>query len=441
MEQVARLLAEADLEAALVRLWILAGDGQRLVEWEHEHYRYRGNDPSRIDALVRDLQNKILAGVLPTLAEMHHNALALILAIDSVLANQRRRNHLLRCHQIGGRQYWLVRQWVDWRSQTALRGQRGNLLGWFSYHTIIPAQINDDRIEVKLYQCNGEAVEFFHQLLQSPDASIKIWIGHFADGADVLWDKPRPIAESCRSTAVADGEKRLASVRHQLHCANQAGAHFVVFPEFSLDLDQREQARLWLKNNAPSQLRYVVPGSFHEPVPGSAGPTCFNTAPLFAATGKVVFTHQKLRLFGKDVVAEDVSVGKTLHVLATPIGCLTLLICKDFMDTDASVANLLQHVLVDWVLVPSFGDERTIKGHKARARTLAKIVSGTNSAVANSRNTAMEPGAGTLPGFGHRSGQDLPVLVPETGGIVEYRLPNGPTTTMRPKNAQKSRPD
>ena len=166
----------------------------------------------------------------------------------------------------------------------------------------------------------------------------------------------------------------------------------------------------------------------------------FNTAPLFDATGKVVFTHQKLRLFGKGRVAENVSVGKTVHVLVTPVGCLTVLICKDFMDTDASVANLLQQVLVDWVLVPSFGDERTIKGHKARARHLAKIVSGTNSAVANSRNTAMAPDADMLPGFGHRSGQDQPAFVAEAGGIVEYLLPNLPESGGQPKKGQKNRP-
>jgi predicted amidohydrolase len=440
MEQVASKLAEFDLEAALVRLWVLAGDHQRLNEWEHAYYQNDGDDSARNDGLVRDLQNRIQGGVALSLDEMNCNALALVLAIDAVLANNRRRNRLLRRHQIDGKQYWLVRQLVDWRARTALRGQRGNLLGWFSHHTIIPAQIADEKIDVKLYQCDGETVEFFLQLLQSPAASIKIWIGHFADGADVKWDKPHPIRESCRTTQVADGEKRVASLRSQLASASQEGAHFVVFPEFSLDLAQRKAAKLWLKNNKSSQLRYVVPGSFHEPIAGSTPAKYFNTAPLLDATGRAVFTHQKLRLFGKGKVAENVSVGKTVHVLVTPVGCLTVLICKDFMDIDASVDNLLQHVLVDWVLVPSFGNDKTIDGHKARARELAIKVSGTNSAVANSLNTAMEPNGSMLPGFAHRSGQDQSTPVPETGCIVEYLLPNAPETAVQPEKAQKNRP-
>lgn len=440
MEQVKTALAKFDLGAALVRLWVLAGDVPRLTDWEHAYYQHAKSEPASNDALMHAFQDRIQDGEVLSLDEMNRNPLALILAIDAMLVNNRRRNHLLQRYNIDGKQYWLIRQLVNWRTQTALKGQRGSLLTWFTHHTIIPAQVADNKIDVNLYQCDGEASEFLLQLLQSPAASIKIWIGHFTDGADVKWDQPYPIEESCRTTIVADSEKRLASLRSQLACANQEGAHFVVFPEFSLDLTQRKEVKLWLKNNVSPQLLYVVPGSFHEQANTSTSIKYFNTAPLLDTTGKVVFTHQKLRLFGKGKLAENVSVGKTLHVLATPVGCLTVLICKDFMDTDASIANLLQHALVDWVLVPSFGDERTLKEHKARARKLAKVVSGTNSAVANSRNTATHPDGGMLPGFGHRSQEDAPKSVPETGGMVEYLLPNTAETTTDPKKAKKVRP-
>ncbi len=439
MEQVAAALADLDFEAALVRLWVLASDTQRLVEWEHQYYQNDTDDPNRNPALIQGFRHQIEAGNRLQVAEMNHNALALVLAVDALLAYSRLASRMLRRCQVDGNHYWLIRQLVNWRAQTALRGQRGSLLTWFVQHTIIPGQVDDKKMDVMLYQCDGATAEFFMALLESPEAHIKIWIGHFADGADVQWDKPHPISESCRTVAVVDGKTRLASLHHQLARASQEGAHFVVFPEFSLDHDQRKAVKIWLKNNNLASLRYVVPGSFHTQVDDSASGQTFNTAPLLNAAGKVVFTHQKLRLFGKGKVAENVSVGKTLHVLATPVGCLTVLICKDFMDVDAHVANLLQHVLVDWVLVPSFGDARTIRGHKARAKQLATIVSGTNSAVANSRNTALEPKARVLPGFGHRSGQEQPTPVLKTGGMVEYLLPNGPEAIGDQKKMPKKR--
>ncbi len=266
-------------------------------------------------------------------------------------------------------------------------------------------------------------------------ASIKIWIGHFADGADVRWDQPRPIKKSCRTTEVTHSPTRITSLLDQLERAKNAGANFIVFPEFALDIAQRKIVAQWLKNNECPQLLYTVPGSFHEPDAVDSGmtpPKYFNTAPLFDPEGNVIFTHQKLQLFGKDGLVENISIGNTLHVLATPVGCLTVLICKDFMDEAARVANLLQHVLVDWVLVPSFGNETTIKGHQARARKLAKVVSGTNSAVANAQNTAMNENAKFLPGFAHRSQEDKPKNVSETGEMIKFFLPN------RPPNSDKS---
>jgi predicted amidohydrolase len=427
MEQVAKLLEDFDLGGALVRLWVMAGDSQRLNEWEHDY------DVASNDGFMRDFQEKINHNNTLSIAVMNANAIALIRAIDILLASNSARSRLLRSYKIGENHYWLFRQLADWRAKTATRGQPGSLLAWFSHHSIIPAQTTDKKIDIKLYQCDGDTAEFLMRMLKNPTASIKIWIGHFADGADVQWDKPHPIQENCRTTEVTDAKTRVDSLLKQLVRAKNAGANFIVFPEFSLDIAQRKEVRLWLKSNECPHLLYIVPGSFHELQAGTTPEKYFNTAPLFDAEGNVVFTHQKLRLFGKNRVAENVSVGRTLHVLATPIGCLTVLICKDFMDKDASVASLLQHVLVDWVLVPSFGDESTINGHQVRARELAKIVSGTNSAVANARNTAMHPDGGNLPGFGHRSQEDKSTPVPETGCIVEFLLPHCPPSTTKHK--------
>jgi predicted amidohydrolase len=170
----------------------------------------------------------------------------------------------------------------------------------------------------------------------------------------------------------------------------------------------------------------VVAGAFHEPEQATNPLLAHNTAPVFTGNGRRLFVHRKLRLFGRDDVgAECAQVGNRLHVLITPIGCMTVLICKDFLDEDARVDNLLAEVPVDWVWVPSYGDETTLKGHKERARKLAKVTVGTSCAVAQPQNTAMKKKDQTqalLPGFGHPAGDAVPIDVATSGGLVEFGL-------------------
>lgn len=133
--------------------------------------------------------------------------------------------------------------------------------------------------------------------------------------------------------------------------------------------------------------------------------------------------HRKLRPFGlADGLAEDVKEGGRIEVLVSPIGTLTLLICKDFMDDHQSVATLLQEVPVDWVLVPSYGDERTVKGHRARAEQLAKVGPGTSCLIANQRNVEMSPGV-ALPGFAMGAPDATCQDVGEEGGPVRFDVP------------------
>ena len=142
---------------------------------------------------------------------------------------------------------------------------------------------------------------------------------------------------------------------------------------------------------------------------------------------RTLLTHRKLRIFGGfESGAEHVDVGETLHVLVTPIGCIAVLICKDFIDAHASVESLLTEVPVDWVLVPSFGDEKTIRAHKDRAKALAMVKTGTNSVVAQTLNTAVPrsgPPQECVRGFGHAAGCPQPELqVGDAGGMVTFAL-------------------
>jgi len=138
--------------------------------------------------------------------------------------------------------------------------------------------------------------------------------------------------------------------------------------------------------------------------------------------------------------AEFAEVGNRLHVLITPIGSMTILICKDFMDEDRRVDNLLAEVPVDWVWIPSYGDETTLKGQKERARKLATVTTGTSCGVAQTQNTAMKKSGETralLPGFGHPAGARTPCDVTASGGMVEYGLGKQPIPAKHPSPTLK----
>lgn len=416
MERVAALLKKDCFPEALVRLWVLAGDAQRLNKWEQA--RNQASLETDVDVLITQLQEPNM----PSPAELIKKPLVLIRAIDRLLRDEMDFRRLPLAPFCEEKQFfWLLPDLLASKNRTSLDGQATNRSAWFVHHLVIPGRTSQD-VKVTLSQSNGKAAANFQGLLKT-NANLKIWIGHFSDDADVQWDKNSSPAGNWRCTDVRPHAIRWEAMLSQMQAAKACSANIVLFPEFSIDLAQRRALSDWLVQHKWESLIYVVPGSFHEEL-GAEG--CFNTAPLLAATGEPLLVHRKLRLYGLiDNPAESVEIGNTIHVMATPIGYFTILICKDFMDVNPKVNDLLQDVPVDWVLVPSFGDDKTIKAHKRRAQTLATITIGANSAIANSANTAVaakKNQVAQLPGFGHcRFGQESEDVSID-GGIIEFPL-------------------
>jgi hypothetical protein len=105
-------------------------------------------------------------------------------------------------------------------------------------------------------------------------------------------------------------------------------------------------------------------------------------------------------------------------VLATAIGTFAIPICKDFLDDHPKVAALFTEVPVDWILVPSYGDETTVRLHTERARKVARFSPGATTVVANQRNVEVKDGA-PCPGFAFLPLADRPEEVGAAGGQVE----------------------
>jgi hypothetical protein len=433
VKRVAQLLDPANESfshrRALVRLWMLASDEQRLNGWE-QNENEKTLAPHR-DNFLGQLQYEVPI----ELDAIQAHPLALIRALDDYLAMTRlpdsqsaSTSRSANVIKEDGKGYWLVPVLLDARRHAAMNRQPARLARWFHHHAALPARTAHG-IEVTAALSRSALHTALENLSNQSDPKLKAWIAHFDDGADVVWDQKISPIGNWRTLSVEPHASRQDALLQTLAAAAQAGAQVVVFPEFTLDLQHRDQVAVYLRQN-PSDIQLVVAGAFHEPEQATNPLDAYNTAPVFTGSGRRLFVHRKLRLFGRDDVgAECAQVGNSLHVLVTPIGCMTVLICKDFLDEDARVDNLLAEVPVDWVWVPSYGDETTLRGHKERARKLATVTVGTSCAVAQTQNTAMKKKGVTqdlLPGFGHPAGNATSIDVATRGGLVAFGLAKQP---------------
>ena len=440
MDRVAQLLDSGDenfsYRRALVRLWLLASNDQLLNSWEQK--ASETTIPPHYAVFLDQLQEEEPI----KLQAIRAQPLALIRALDDYIASTSALDSQSTSTSTSayvieedGNGYWLVPVTLAARRQAAMDRQPARLAQWFRHHAALPTRTAHG-IEVIASRSRSALNTALEILADHPNGKVKAWIAHFDDGADVVWDRQISPIGNWRALAVEPHTTRQDSVLQTLAAAAQAGAQVVVFPEFTLDLQHRDQLAVYLRQN-PSGIQLVVAGAFHEPEQATDPSVAYNTAPVFTGSGRKLFAHRKLRLFGRnDLGAEFAEVGNRLHVLITPIGSMTIMICKDFMDEDPRVDNLLAEVPVDWVWVPSYGDETTLKGHKARARKLATVTTGTSCGVAQTQNTAMKKTGETqalLPGFGHPAGERTPFDVPASGGLVEYGLGQQPIPAQHPR--------
>lgn len=458
MQQVTQLLDARQSgyspRQALVRLWVLATEPGQLNRWEQQE-----NEAS-VETTLPAFRARLDQEAAFDAGEIQSHPLTLIRALDEHLAAQRRPGSLKRLGDPGtplvenGREYWLVPVVLQARRTVSLARQASNHARWFHHHAVLPVRTAHGQ-DVTLEASRSTLDRALHTLASQHSAALKVWVGHFDDGADVQWTQKLSPVNNWRATEVKPHDARAASLNASLEHAREAGAHVVVLPEFTVDLAHRLHIEQLLRNQPPeSPVQLVVAGSFHEPVapgdPGDALPlhAAHNTAPVFNGQGRVLWSHRKLRLFGDcRHGTEHVEVGNRLHVLLTPLGCMTVLICKDFLDEHESVSDLLKEVPVDWVWVPSFGDDKTLRAHQAVARLLARTTPGTTSVVAQTQNTALAaPGTSLppLPGFGHAAGQPDPTpCVGVTGGVLSFPLglqPEPPASPHSPAPAATKQP-
>lgn len=153
--------------------------------------------------------------------------------------------------------------------------------------------------------------------------------------------------------------------------AHQQCCRAVVFPELTIDhgsrdfIQQQLRKKPWAKGALPPSPHFVVAGSWHQ----FEGSHRYNVATVFDGHGVQLFTQRK-RLVYKDPEgrAEDIQPGNEFVILILGDALYGFGICLDLCNRcyDTPYGELD----VDFVVVPSCGDAKTMTSHMDAAKDL-----------------------------------------------------------------------
>ncbi|OAF16581.1 hypothetical protein AYJ54_05365 [Bradyrhizobium centrolobii] len=156
---------------------------------------------------------------------------------------------------------------------------------------------------------------------------------------------------------------QILTIRDHIAAASRSQCHGVIYPELTIASETLQEICRgigegdWLCN-----VSLVVAGSRHEEINSQR----FNICSVLSGYGEEVAQHRKLFQFTDgSSEPESIELGDELQVLVLPDAIFAFGICLDFCNTseDPPYADLD----VDYVLVPSCGNERTMLGHIQRS--------------------------------------------------------------------------
>ncbi len=259
----------------------------------------------------------------------------------------------------------------------------GHIQAWLEHHWVLPCQIKGIEIQKKV------APAFLHAALarRLQQGEVSIFVGHFPDGVKPDWlDLDQP---GWQASKLTNKERRWHSVVECLAAASAERADIVVFPELTICPELRERVANWLDDNPNAPFSLVLPGSFHTQQDGSV----YNTAELFDRFGNTVLSHRKLTTFGPKKKHESIATGNKIELLDTSIGLIAMPICLDFCEEDSPFNELWQNLGVEWLLVPAFGNGKSISAHLRKADNILRT-HGTVTALANQNPEALDKDLG-----------------------------------------------
>lgn len=208
---------------------------------------------------------------------------------------------------------------------------------------------------------------------------------------------------------LSDEKTRWNSLVSALQIAHEAKAQILVLPELTLTPALLEKLSAWLNRENSHPFRLIAAGSYH--YRDTSDVLARNRMMVLDRRGVTLFHHDKWFEYN-DPIRERISLGTALHLLFSPSGLLSFVICKDFCELDGFTWKAFY---LDGLCVASMGGKPTLSAHGAAARIM-KIV-GSRVLLAN----ATKESDGKFRGF-----FSLPNADPQTNiGNVTLRAWNG----------------
>lgn len=239
------------------------------------------------------------------------------------------------------------------------------------WRTLVPGQNYESFKKRILYahrlipvSADGAEVTFHYADQRRPcDASLRF--------GGVLFEALKFSEKTASGTFVIDGvttQNTAAIIETGLRRSHDERCFATILPELLVSPTSLEDVVKILSEKPFPSLAGALPpaiviaGTWHE----TDGTTYTNTAHVLDGDGEKIVTYDKRLAYGGGrTELEGIVPGKRFPIIVTSEGLVALAICLDFCDLqhDGPYAELD----VDFLLVPSCGDDKTMDSHIARS--------------------------------------------------------------------------
>lgn len=205
-----------------------------------------------------------------------------------------------------------------------------------------------------------------------------------------------------RDALVAD---QLSVIEGQLAMANQSKCAGVVYPELTIgnnvltDIVERLSDGSWDTGG----LSMIVAGSRHQEIDGGY----YNVATILDGYGETITHHRKLYSYSDHNLVEAIELGDTLHIVLLEDTLFAFGICLDYCNPRVDPPYL--DLDVDFILVPSCGEEKTMEAHIERSSEVMRNLR-THTLVVQQYHTSKPPPNPPLGYILARAARDEPTL-------------------------------
>ena len=274
--------------------------------------------------------------------------------------------------KIDGDTYMFHRRVRRNNKDSAHEKQSGHIRTWLRHRWIIPAKI--DGFDISLRRAPDIVYSVCRECLNKQE--LNVYSGSFPDEIMPDWEKENPAGIT--TDRLTNMEVRWQNILKSLAQASKNSADMIIFPELTICPELKNRISQWLDDNPDHPFMLILPGTFHVTTYGKI----FNFGEVFDRFGRPVISHYKLTTSGSKERPENISTGRRIELLDTPIGLIAMPICLDFCEEGSPFNRLWDEIGAEWLLVPAYGGEKSISAHLRKAQTLQRS-HGAVSVVAN----------------------------------------------------------